>query len=53
MRDKLILLERLNIKDFSVEFYEIHRWEVNQSNNIILTTKDKDFANKQTKNGKN
>lgn len=41
MSDKLILLKR---KFPSV--YEIHRGEIAQTKNLILTTSDKEFAEK-------
>jgi len=37
--DKLILLKRINPEE-----YEIHRGEIRQTRNIIMTTKDKDLA---------
>lgn len=37
--DKLILL----VRKYPTE-YEIHRGEINQTKNLILTTKDKEFA---------
>ena len=39
MEDKLILLKR----QFPTE-YEIHRYEINQTKNLILTTKDLNLA---------
>ncbi len=39
MSDKLILLKRLS----PIE-YEVHRGRVNQDKNLIITTRDKDFA---------
>lgn len=42
--DKLILL----VRKYPLE-YEIHRGEINQTKNLILTTKDKDFAEKLVK----
>jgi hypothetical protein len=39
MKDKLILLERKNPTN-----YEIHRYEIKQNYNLVLTTKDKEFA---------
>ena len=37
--DKLILL----VRKYPTE-YEIHRGEINQTKNLILTTKDEEFA---------
>lgn len=37
--DKLILL----VRKYPLK-YEIHRGEINQTKNLILTTKDKEFA---------
>jgi hypothetical protein len=37
--DKLILLKRINPTE-----YEIHRGEIRQKRNLILTTTDKEFA---------
>lgn len=39
MEDKLILLKR----QFPTE-YEIHRYEINQARNLVLTTTDLEFA---------
>lgn len=39
--DKLILLKRVNPTE-----YEIHRGEIRQTKNLILTTTDSDFAHK-------
>lgn len=39
MEDELILLSRIN----PVE-YEIHRGKIERTNNLVFTTKDKDFA---------
>ena len=39
--DKLILLKRINPTE-----YEIHRCEIRQTKNLILTTTDSDFAHK-------
>lgn len=39
--DKLILLKRINPTE-----YEIHRYEIRQTKNLILTTTDIDFAHK-------
>lgn len=41
MSDKLILLER----KFPT-MYEIHRGQISQLKNLVLTTSDKDFAEK-------
>lgn len=41
MEEKLILLEN-NVKGEIV--YEVHRNEIHREKNIILTTKDKEFA---------
>jgi hypothetical protein len=39
MKDRLVLLHRQ-----SPDEWEIHRYEVNQTKNLILTTKDSEFA---------
>jgi len=44
MEDKLILLKRINPTE-----YEIHRYVIDRTRNLILTTTDKKFAEKLVK----
>jgi hypothetical protein len=41
MEDKLILHKRLNPTE-----YEVHRYKIDMARNLILTTRDKKFAEK-------
>jgi hypothetical protein len=45
MEDKLILLIRRGLHYGDPDIYEIHRYEIDQSKNLILSTKDLYFAN--------
>lgn len=44
MNDKLILLRRIN----PIE-YEIHRYVIDRTRNLVLTTTDEEFAKKIVK----
>jgi len=44
VEDKLILLKRKSIDGSLIDIYEIHRYEINQTNNLIFTTRDFSLA---------